>query len=502
MASACMSVGACRKPPDIQMLPDGVRLERSQPSPARSPIFDGKVVQLRGARGETLGVQLRISDGLPRSARLELPASAADVSAFSVRSLEVREPSTSLYGPSSGRGVYPDVLVPASGAVRTSDLVYFDIAIPSSARPGRYEGKLAIDERRIPALLDVSRARIDLRREPLVWVFYLPREIARAHGLSDVDGPELIEAESAYHELFRAHGAFLAADLPPSRFEARRRFMHDVAYWPVAIDTTSDVTIESDVRSWLDLFRGTGITPFAIPVDEPRTVEDKERARHIAQVIGRAGGGRPRLLRAVTDAPLPIYGDEMDVFVSPKSIPFGQQERRGRGERFWTYNGRPPEAGSMILDTDGAALRTWGWIAERYGVSLWYAWEGLYFSDRYNHGGPTDVMHAPITFDERRKGGSDWGTGAGVLAYPGPLPSLRLKALRRGLEDRLLLRELEACGGGDTARRIVRRVVPRALGEAGSTPAWPRSATDWELARSETLDAIEVQCHDDEQLAR
>src|SRR5260221_2100346 len=175
---------------------------------------------------------------------------------------------------------------------------------------------------------------MDLRREPVVWVLYLQREIARAHGLCDVDGPELIEAESAYHELFRAHGAFLAADLPPSRFEARRRFMHDVAYWPVAIDTTSDVTIESDVRSWLDLFRGTGITPFAIPVDEPRTVEDKERARHIAQVIGRAGGGRPRLLRAVTDAALPIYGDERDVFVSPKSIPFGQQERRERGERF------------------------------------------------------------------------------------------------------------------------------------------------------------------------
>ena len=79
----------------------------------------------------------------------------------------------------------------------------------------------------------------------------------------------------------------------------------------------------------------------------------------------------------------------------------------------------------MILDTDGAALRTWGWIAERYGIELWYAWEGLYFSDRYNRGGPTDVMVDPLTFDERSLGRSDFGNGDGLLAYPGPLPSMR-----------------------------------------------------------------------------
>src|SRR5208283_3291118 len=107
---------------------------------------------------------------------------------------------------------------------------------------------------------------------------------------------------------------------------------------------------------------------------------------------------------------------------SPKNLPALAFERQGRGEQFWTYNGRPPEAGSMILDTDGVALRTWGWIAYRYDVELWYAWEALYFSDRYNGGGATDVMRNPITFDERRKGRGgegDWGNGDGVLAYPG-----------------------------------------------------------------------------------
>jgi hypothetical protein len=156
----------------------------------------------------------------------------------------------------------------------------------------------------------------------------------------------------------------------------------------------------------------------------------------------------------------------------------------------------------MILDTDGVALRTWGWIAERYEITLWYAWEGLYFSDRYNHGGPTDVMVDPLTFDERTRGQRDWGNGDGVLAYPGPLPSLRLKALRRGLEDRLLLRELASCGDAEQARRIVRRTVPRALGQANDEPSWSVDEPSWERARREVIRQIEVHCNEENDLVR
>jgi hypothetical protein len=193
----------------------------------------------------------------------------------------------------------------------------------------------------------------------------------------------------------------------------------------------------------------------------------------------------------------PTYGDAIDVFVSPKNIPSVENARSKSGEHFWTYNGKPPEAGSMVLDAESSALRTWGWIGERYHVELWYAWEGMYFSDRYNGGGPTDVVNEPITFDQRRRGGDDFGNGDGLLAYPGPLPSLRLKVLRRGLQDRLLLGELEALGGADAAREIVRRVIPVALGEASATAAWPTTEVAWENARSEVLDAIEGRCHDD-----
>jgi hypothetical protein len=491
-------VGAlgCAQSREFQVLSES-RLARDRPSPKASAVFDEKVVRLRGARGETLGLEVRVSDGRSREASLSLPPAAATVTGFAVGSLEVREPSTGMYGPSAGRGAYPDVLTPTARPVQTNDVAYFDVAIPGAAKPGRYEGTLTVDARVIPAVLDVSCARIDLKSHPLVWAFYAPREIARAHGLPDGDSSELVDKEGEYDALFRAHGAYLASDLPPARFVARKRFVHDVAYWPVAIDTTSDDTIFADVGQWRALFEGTGVTPFAIPVDEPHTPAEKARARHIAEVIGRSGGGRPYLLRAVTDAASPAYGDTFDVFVSPKDIPFAEIGRKESGERFWTYNGKPPEAGSMVLDAESSALRTWGWIAERYHVELWYAWEGLYFSDRYNGDARTDVMHDPITFDERRRGGSDFGNGDGVLAYPGPLPSLRLKVLRRGLQDRLLLEELEALGGEETAREIVRGAIPVALGEAGATAVWPTSEVVWERARNEVLDAIDGRCHDD-----
>src|SRR4051812_28291545 len=161
-ASCCMASGfcsmvvaGCAAPPGLDILPGAERHEQSRRSDA-SPIFDGKRVELRGARGETLGLQVRVSDGRPRTVRLEMPDDAARVTSFTVRALDVREPSTDMYGPSSGAGTYPDVLVPEAGAIRTEHLAYFDVAIRSDVVPGRYSGSLTIDGREVPVELRVG----------------------------------------------------------------------------------------------------------------------------------------------------------------------------------------------------------------------------------------------------------------------------------------------------------------------------------------------------------
>jgi len=491
--------GACRPEPPFQIVGDSVRPKDGDPIPRVSPFFDGVVVRLRAARGETLGVSVLVGPA-GGAVRLELPAAA--VRAFASRALDVREPSTAMYGPSRGAGRYADVLVPAETTRVLTRHAFFDVTVPPGAAPGRHAGWLDVAGRRLPVELRVDPVTIDLAAEPLVWVFYDPKEIARVHGTVDDDGPAQLAAERRYDELFRAHGAYLANDLPADRFLKRRPDMRGARYWPVALESGNDgdAALAVNVKKWLEAFRDLPTIPFAIPIDEPGSDDRRRQVRKLFDAAGRAGAGRPRFLRAVTDAVSPIYGDSVDVYIAPQNLPDPARARRASGERFWTYNGRPPAAGSMILDTDGVALRTWGWIAQRYDVELWYAWEGLYFSDRYNGGGPTDVMRQAITFDERRRRGPgksrDFGNGDGVLAYPGPQPSLRLKALRRGLQDRLLARRLASCGGADEAQRIVHEMVPRALGEGRGRASWPTAEPPWEAARQRLLDALIARCPD------
>ncbi len=88
--------------------------------PATSPWFDGHVVHLAAARGETLGIQV-FHRGSP-TAKLVIPG--ASVRAFDVARAHVARPSTDLYGGSRGAGDYPDALTEVD--VPTTDPAYFE----------------------------------------------------------------------------------------------------------------------------------------------------------------------------------------------------------------------------------------------------------------------------------------------------------------------------------------------------------------------------------------
>jgi len=85
-----------------------------------------------------------------------------------------------------------------------------------------------------------------------------------------------------------------------------------------------------------------------------------------------------------------------------------------------------------------------------------------------------------------------------VLVYPGsstqPWPSLRLKALRRGLQDRALLGALLACGARDVVERETHALIPRALDEGKGAAAWPSDEAPWEAARNRLYDAWRARC--------
>jgi Domain of unknown function (DUF4091) len=182
------------------------------------------------------------------------------------------------------------------------------------------------------------------------------------------------------------------------------------------------------------------------------------------------------------------------------------RERQAAGDRVGFYQGGEPYEGGEALDDDGLALTTWPWIAWRYGLDSLF----LYNMTEWDYArvarakvpwanGKREIWENPLN--------QSWATnGQGVLLYPGTyvgirgvVASMRLKQVRRGLQDYEYLWLARRGGEGARADAISRRLVPRALHEAGplgkvgrGRGAWERDPRAWAAARLELARAIEA----------
>jgi hypothetical protein len=274
----------------------------------------------------------------------------------------------------------------------------------------------------------------------------------------------------------------LSPDIHPEWWDARKALMTGMRDIPVWIPTEPAAAAEA-VRGWIERTRGTGMLPFAIPVDEPRNADKQARLKALAPAVRAAGGGPTTFRLAVTtDIDTARWGDLIDLYIS-------LYPKRDDTLPRWTYNGAPPHAGSFLLDGVSPGARTWGWIGWRWNIALWYVWDALYWHDRHNrHGAPLPgkpLIPAtdPISFND----GGDHGNFDGVLTLPTPggcLRTLRLATIRRGQQDKALLDKAAACDRPAT-EALAARVVPRALGDAPRKTAqsWSADESEWERAR-------------------
>lgn len=151
---------------------------------------------------------------------------------------------------------------------------------------------------------------------------------------------------------------------------------------------------------------------------------------------------------------------------------------RAAGRHAWIYNGQLPRTGTLLLDADPRGLVANGWISAAFGIDRWFYWESVFWDDDNSGGkGRIDPFVATETFHNDE---GDVALGDGLLLYPGRqegkfaqhslgfagvLPSLRLKALRRGIQDAGLI-ALASREHADDVRKLVMRVIPAALDEA------------------------------------
>ncbi len=491
--SACESTSA----PALQILEEADRRASFEGVPGASTVFDGRTVRLRAARGEVLG--LTVWQRSPSPVTLAFSQAGVAAQGFEVEWATVARPSTVMYGGSRGAGRYVDGLAPA--AAPAGSPVYFDVKVAADAEPGPHRGVLRAGAREVAVELEVMAVSLaPLGASPRVWAYYDPRELAWQHGLAPgapLGGYDTLELESSCAAMFRDHGVLATPMLAAEDWPRRRHLLAGARAVPVLLPEARDAaSLRQAARFWQDALAGDQFA-FVIPIDEPRQLDRKAEVRALAEAVAtaRRDTGTERLRLAVTDAPHPIYGDWIDLYISPRAVslrPSGPL----RAPR-WTYNGNPPYAGSMVLDAGSADLRTWGWIGWRWQVPLWYVWDALYWHDRHNarrrglaRPGRAMTGQDAVTFDD----GEDHGNRDGVLALPGPRaetcrPTLRLKMLRRGLQDRQLLEAASCEGSRAAAARLAARLVPFALGDAAPHALTPAiSAQAWSQARRELLE--------------
>lgn len=165
-------------------------------------------------------------------------------------------------------------------------------------------------------------------------------------------------------------------------------------------------------------------------------------------------------------------------------------QRMAAGERTWFYHSGHPAVGGHSINLPGSDMRSWGVVGARYGIQGQLMWAVNLGSDRLPFAQPS---YKP---DDDR-------VGNGVMVYPGnqlpkigfaaaagPIPSMRLKAWHRGLQDAelyFMARERFP----DEANALIEQLIPRALGDAVSAgdtlPAWPRDSGSWIEWRDELM---------------
>ncbi len=143
-------------------------------------------------------------------------------------------------------------------------------------------------------------------------------------------------------------------------------------------------------------------------------------------------------------------------------------QQRRRGAQTWLAPHHPPYSGSLDVVAGATDVVALGWIAFAYGC------QAIWIEDAAAQAGGRGVLRAGRTFG----------------LYDQPVPTLRLKRLRRAASDYELLRLLARNGRPALANRIARETAPYAFTDAcrgnllSTLPAsWPRSGAALRLAR-------------------
>jgi hypothetical protein len=160
----------------------------------------------------------------------------------------------------------------------------------------------------------------------------------------------------------------------------------------------------------------------------------------------------------------------------------------------WLTLGDPPFLPSRRIEAPGAAMAGWGWAAHRYrpdalDVGPAVAWSEP--AEARRAGWPAaDAESPPAETPPAAEGLTPSPDDDPPWVYPGGRPSVRLKLLRRALQDEQYLRVFAKVAGPTPAAALTRALLrwalherPGAEGDEGKFGGWSQSGDDYESVR-------------------
>ena len=259
-------------------------------------------------------------------------------------------------------------------------------------------------------------------------------------------------------------------------------------------------------------------------LDETTHSSEERQAERYAQIAHRASaksGYRIRYL--LTDDPRPhslggvkaantFLNDDVDIWALRYYYYFGRippvrkLQARSNPPEIWWYsypNGSVSKTPSFVIDKPHIDSRAWGWLMQRwnvdgllnYGFNSWCKPNGTALRDPYR---------APLSIIKGRLRSN----GDTCLVYPGyypryglndpyapPVSSLRLEALRDGLEEREYMKQAVALGGGGLVDQVLARITqfdhPIRFANVFAFPKYSKSNATYDNARKQLADYIE-----------
>jgi hypothetical protein len=471
-------------------------------------------------------------DGVTVDVALEGSGAAIRVERFIEHFLEIRRPSSTAgsngsldWLPGSGpppdrfKGWVPDALIPVEVAppwapwpmrlaAGQNAVVWIDLTIPPDLSPGTYRGEAVVRAPGNPRLaglpikLEILPATMPAR--PVgTMLYYAPEELARRIGDRD-------QAERQLWELFHRHRVVpVHAVGSPEDVRSQLPALDGSAYTPShgyegpAVGIGDDLVVIGMYGSFGDasdaklaaveriadelgahgLFDSTDVVFYAEDEDcrSPRGTIWSDRIKNSPNLNAR----RVRLAWTCSEDPASQPVD-VPIVLAGEYDAATVAAARAVGKTTWIYNGQRPATGSTLTDAEANSMRTFGWIAAMAGIPRWFIWETTFWYDDHPGGhGPYDPFVTAETFHNKYR---EAAMGGGVLVYPGRqvdrfgehslgllgvIPSIRLKNLRRGIQDAGYL-QLARAAAPVKAARIARSLMPAVLGEAvpGSQPSW------------------------------